>query len=66
MSGLTEIFKKPKMPELPAAASAPDMTDPTVKDAGRRRIAKEQARSGRESTNLTGTAPSYGSSDLGL
>lgn len=66
MSGLTEIFKKPKLPEVPAAAKAPDVADPTVREEGRRRVREEQARTGRDSTNLTGTAPAYGSKELGL
>lgn len=66
MSGLTEIFKKPKMPELPAAARAPDSSDPSVMEAGRRRVREEQARTGRDSTNLTGAKPAYSSTELGL
>lgn len=66
MGGLTEIFKKPKMPELPSTARIPDAMDPSVMEAGRRRKAQQQAAGGRESTNLEGAKPAYSSSDLGL
>lgn len=66
MGGLTEMFKKPKMPELPATTRIPDAMDPSVLEAGRRRKAQQQAVGGRESTNLEGAKPAYSNADLGL
>lgn len=65
MAKLGEMFspKIPKMPELPAPVRMPDREDPAMQEAGRRRRMMEEARSGRESTNLS---PSYNNSDLGL
>lgn len=68
MSGLGDIFKSPKMPTAAdkPVTRMPDTEDPTVVEAGRRRVREERARGGRESTDLSGSAPAYGGKDLGL
>ena len=65
MAKLGEMFspKIPKMPDLPAPVKMPDKQDPSIIEAGKKRRRMEEARSGRESTNLS---PSYSNSDLGL
>ena len=65
MGGLTDMFKKPEMPKVPETTRMPDTMDPTVRDAGLRRIKKEQMAGGRESTDLTGGTAPYSNSELG-
>ena len=67
MAELGQVFspKMAKMPDAPAVVKQPDIEDPTLKDAKRRKVQEEQARGGRDSTMLSGQPSTYASSSLG-
>ena len=50
-----KLFPTPVKPEAPSPPpSMPDMSDPAVMEARRRRLMTEQSRMGREATILSG------------
>ena len=66
MSDFASVFKSPKgLPDLPKVPTMPDLEDPIVKAAGKKKREEEIARTGRDSTNLTGAPVTYGNTTLG-
>ena len=66
MSDIANVFKAPKaLPEASKVMTMPDMEDPIVKAAGKKKREEEAARGGRDSTNLTGAQTTYGNTTLG-
>lgn len=62
---MASLFSTPAAPKLPDAIKAPDLADPTVKEAQKKKVAQAQASGGRESTFLE-QPPAYSGKNLGV